>query len=154
MTTYRTGNNWGVTIVREAHDDPCPASVDGRCAESGEIHPKCKPGQCRYDQTGARRGQLVAVVVNGDRDLAEWICERLNAPTPDVPYTRGAREALNWVRHELDRLCPPAVVATVAILQLLDRAAAELGVPETAPETAPSATETAQEPSEHAQGCR
>lgn len=71
MTTYRTGNNWGVTIVREAHDDPCPASVDGRCAESGEIHPKCKPGQCRYDQTDARRSsRLFALAHALGYDLA------------------------------------------------------------------------------------
>jgi len=51
MTTYRTGNHWGVTIVREA-----PAS-----------HSIIEPAQ------------LVAVVVNGDQALAERICALLNA---------------------------------------------------------------------------
>lgn len=51
MTTYRTGNHWGVTIVREA-----PAS-----------HSIIEPAQ------------LIAVVVNGDQALAERICALLNA---------------------------------------------------------------------------
>ena len=51
--TYRTGNHWGVTIVREGERTP-----------EGHI-------------TGA--DQLVAVVVNGDQALAERICALLNA---------------------------------------------------------------------------
>lgn len=100
MSTFRTGNHWGVTIVREGDDDPCPASVDGRCAESGEIHPKCKPGQCRYDQTDARRGQLVAVVVNGDRDLAERICALLNADSDRDPDMDAMIAMQEWDAHE------------------------------------------------------
>lgn len=51
--TYRTGNHWGVTIVRE--------------------------GTQPFDNSGHRPdAQLVAVVVNGDRELAERICALLN----------------------------------------------------------------------------
>jgi hypothetical protein len=52
VTTYRTGNHWGVTIVREGERTP-----------EGHI-------------TGP--AQLVAVVVNGDQALAERICALLN----------------------------------------------------------------------------
>ena len=54
MTTYRTGNHWGTTIIRE--------------------------GACKPDEQG-RRGDdaLVAVVVGGDAELAERICGLLNA---------------------------------------------------------------------------
>lgn len=54
MTTYRTGNHWGVTIVRQG--DMASDFSDGR-------HPD---------------DQLVAVVVNGDQALAERICALLN----------------------------------------------------------------------------
>ncbi len=50
MTTYRTGNHWGVTIVREA---------------TGSI-------------AHGEGAQLVAVVVNADQALAERICALLN----------------------------------------------------------------------------
>jgi hypothetical protein len=50
--TYRTGNHWGVTIVR----DGVPLGENG--ATVGD--------------------QLVAVVVNGDQVLAERICTLLN----------------------------------------------------------------------------
>lgn len=56
MTTYRTGNHWGVTIVREGEHG-------GDCFDTCNGHP------------GA---QLVAVVVNGDQALAERICALLN----------------------------------------------------------------------------
>lgn len=52
--TYRVGSHWGVTIVREG---PGPEDVMGH--HLGD--------------------ELVAVVVNGDQDLAERICELLNA---------------------------------------------------------------------------
>lgn len=120
MTTYRTGNNWGVTIIREGHGEP-NASNCGRVDD-----------------------QLVAVVVNGDQDLAERICERLNAPTPDVPYTHGAAEALAEVRRRLDawdKLHPlhDARPAVATVMGMLRDAAAELGVSETAPAQRPSA---------------
>lgn len=54
MSRYRTGNHWGITIVREG---PGPEDVMGH--HSGD--------------------ELVAVVVNGDQALAERICELLNA---------------------------------------------------------------------------
>lgn len=53
MSTYRTGNHWGVTIVHEG----VPLGENG--ATVGD--------------------QLVAVVVNGDQALAERICALLNA---------------------------------------------------------------------------
>jgi hypothetical protein len=51
--TYRTGNHWGVTIVRQGERTP-----------EGHI---------------VGTDQLVAVVVNGDQALAERICALLNA---------------------------------------------------------------------------
>lgn len=69
MSTYRTGNHWGVTIVRESnerHADDCYCTGD-------YVEPVC---------TAMREGppdaQLVAVVVNGDQALAERICALLN----------------------------------------------------------------------------
>jgi hypothetical protein len=54
MSEYRTGNHWGVTVVRE--------------------------GTQPIDASGHRPdAELVAVVTNGDRDLAERICALLNA---------------------------------------------------------------------------
>lgn len=54
MSEYRTGNCWGVTIVRE--------------------------GTGPTDPQGRRTGdELVAVVVNGDAALARRICELLNS---------------------------------------------------------------------------
>lgn len=62
--TYRTGNHWGVTIVREG--DP------GRfCCNRGD-HP------------GHSGDELVAVVVNGDQALAERICALLNGSDRQV----------------------------------------------------------------------
>lgn len=54
MNEFRTGNHWGVTIVREG------------------THPVNESGH-RPD------AELVAVVVNGDRALAERICGLLNS---------------------------------------------------------------------------
>jgi hypothetical protein len=53
---YRTGNHWGVTIVRET-------PIDGMTAVNAE---------------------LVAVVVNGDQALAERICALLNGNCGEV----------------------------------------------------------------------
>jgi hypothetical protein len=50
--TYRTGNHWGVTVVREFDHIDVPG--------------------------GQPRAELVAVVVNGDQALAERICALLN----------------------------------------------------------------------------
>lgn len=52
MATYRVGRHWGVTIVREGVE---PIEMGKRADD-----------------------ELVAVVTNGDRDLAERICELLN----------------------------------------------------------------------------
>jgi hypothetical protein len=59
VSTYRVGNNWGVTIVREGHGEP-NASNCGRVDD-----------------------QLVAVIVNGDQALAERICALLNGEVGD-----------------------------------------------------------------------
>jgi hypothetical protein len=110
VSTYRTGNHWGVTIVRE----PEPAGIcsDRSCPDRGD-HPS-------HDQA-----QLVAVVVNGDQELAKRICELLNAPTPDVDHLRGVAEALAEVRRRL------AGTPLADILnEILRNAAAELGVTE------------------------
>lgn len=123
--TYRVGNHWGVTIVREGERTP-----------EGHI-------------VGA--DQLVAVVVNGDQELAERICALLNAYmpsectrvgqhncdgewrnhdryeplTPDVTHGRGAAEALAQVRR---RLAAGGWLNEPGIRVALDEAAAELGV--------------------------
>lgn len=104
MTTYRTGNNWGVTIVREGRG---PEDVMGH--HSGD--------------------ELVAVVVNGDRELAERICELMNAPTPDVPYTNGAREALAEMRRQMGG-SDDGGPTFPGFEQMLRRAAAEVGIPD------------------------
>jgi hypothetical protein len=58
--TYRTGNHWGVTIVRDIDStEPC-----GHSGPEDPGHDRC--------------AQLVAVVVNGDQTLAERICALLN----------------------------------------------------------------------------
>lgn len=54
---YRTGNHWGVTIVHEG----------------------AGPRDLTDPNGGGRAAELVAVVVNGDRALAERICDLLNA---------------------------------------------------------------------------
>lgn len=51
VMTYRTGNHWGITIVRES------------------MVPNDNYGE---------HDELVAVVVNGDKALAERICTLLN----------------------------------------------------------------------------
>lgn len=53
---YRAGNHHGITIVREGDGARC-GRPDHDCA----------------------RGHLVAVVVNGGQELAERICQLLNA---------------------------------------------------------------------------
>lgn len=50
---YRTGGHWGVTIVREGEQ---PADEQGHRPDA----------------------ELVAVVVNGDRELAQRIADALN----------------------------------------------------------------------------
>ena len=59
MTTYRTGNHWGVTIVREND-----LSIDTGHAPRPVA------------------AELVAVVTNGDTALAERICALLNGQPP------------------------------------------------------------------------
>jgi hypothetical protein len=67
--TYRTGNHWGVTIVREAQQAPNGSHWHGG-------------GPC---EECPRQAELVAVVVNGDQALAERICALLNAEAASGP---------------------------------------------------------------------
>ena len=69
MTTYRTGKSWGVTIVREGHGEP-------------------NPGNC-----GLADDEFVAVVVNGDRALAERICALLNGAMRQVAVVAALGQA-------------------------------------------------------------
>lgn len=101
MAEYRTGNCWHRhTIIRVGTQPP--------------------------DEQGRREDdQPVAWVDSAAPEgFAGRICELLNAPTPDVPYTNGAREALAEVRRRLshDGIVYPADA------QMLRDAAAELGV--------------------------
>lgn len=87
MTTYRTGNHWGVTIVREPGPDatePC----DGTGQHPG--HALC--------------AQLVAVVVNGDQALAEQICALLN----------GGEDGERWTQPKFDAIKARAAWARAA----------------------------------------
>lgn len=126
MTTYRTEvsselGRWKLAIVREGTE----VFTQGRMEPNGPVLPP----------TG-RRSELVAVVVNGDQELAEDICFRLNSVTPDVPYTNGAREALDFVRRRLDELRAASAPASyLIVLGILRDAAAELGLDEDAPTT-------------------
>jgi hypothetical protein len=69
VSTYRTGNHWGVTIVREGYADH-----DWEPFNVGET--LCNHAGCRLGKT--EHAQLVAVVVNGNTALAERICALLN----------------------------------------------------------------------------
>lgn len=77
--TYRTGNHWGVTIVRQ--DLPPDANGD--------------------------HADLVAVVVNGDRELAERICALLNGDGAHVrpvwdTWDRGYKDAYDALASVTD----------------------------------------------------
>lgn len=63
--TYRTGNHWGVTIVRQGERTP-----EGHIVGTDE---------------------LVAVVVNGDQALAERICTLLNGAEGETSTQASAR---------------------------------------------------------------
>lgn len=94
MSTYRTGNHWGVTIVREGERTP-----------EGHI-------------VGA--AQLVAVVVNGDQELAERICTLLNGEKPrglvaDIS-DEALRQAARKVRAARSGVDPSAAFATINAL--------------------------------------
>lgn len=74
MTTYRTGNHWGITIVREGD-----VLTQGRMEPTGPVLPPRRVGD-----------QLVAVIVNGDQELAERICALLNGRN-DLQAAQDAR---------------------------------------------------------------
>lgn len=82
MPEYRTGNHWGVTIVREGVD-LCPAGMSGACVSMREGFARCKIGECVHHESGRSvDAELVAVVTNGDRVLAQRICDLLNGDRP------------------------------------------------------------------------
>lgn len=89
MSTYRVGTHHGVTICREDDDHRCD-----------------RPGH------DCARGHLVAVVVNGDVELAGRICALLNADdgTTDVirnlATVREAAESLIADRCTNERQSP------------------------------------------------
>lgn len=104
--TYRVGNHHGVTIVNETDTAPC-GRPDHDCA----------------------RGHLVAVVVNGDQELAKRICELLNDGC-----TGGAAEALDHVAVRIANAADDFDTDALATMRdILEATAAELGVDETAP---------------------
>jgi hypothetical protein len=101
MSTYRTGNHWGVTIVATA-DAPWPVGME---------HPD---------------DRLVAVVVNGDRELADRICALLNGDEPGMVETTTLADLAAGRRTYVPGPRPSG---------------------RHGPETAPASTESAQEPS-------
>lgn len=90
MSLYRTGGHLGVTIVRES-DAP-------------------------LDDSGHRPdAELVAVVVNGDTEIAARICDLLNADPPALPNSGGCdcgHEGLDLMLHL--QPCPVAALRDAA----------------------------------------
>ncbi|GEM_PF-5805290 len=81
--TYRTGNHWGVTIVREPVE-PTDGTIN------------------------LARPQLVAVVVNGDQALAERICDLLNGDERSAAHA----DDCNCGDTYTDPWCAPRQAAT------------------------------------------
>jgi len=100
VTTYRTGNHWGVTIVREGEHG-------GDCFDTCNGHP------------GA---QLVAVVVNGDQALAERICALLNGEAE--PCAHGRPGGKGCGPCSFDRAIPPSSPSSAPLSDLALRHAA------------------------------
>lgn len=122
--TYRVGNHHGVTII--------DANPNSRCLDE---HHDCA------------RGHLVAVVVDGGQLFAEHICDRLNAVTPDVTHTNGAREALAHIAERIANAADDFDADALKTLRIILQAtAAELGVDETAPPSPLSAPVSASKP--------
>jgi hypothetical protein len=97
--TYRTGNHWGVTIVREPtrccdlHTRHCEAPADLCCHSCTEaahtgLTPHADGSRCVLDPDDS---QLVAVVVNGDQALATRICALLNGYERQVRMVEHGR---------------------------------------------------------------
>ena len=101
MSTFRTGNHWGVTIVQEG-EDVVHLITDGSatttcCGKTPFELPRRDGHRLTVEQAAAtcprRTGdELVAVVVNGDRELAERICALLNGDRPASTYTEPSVE--------------------------------------------------------------
>jgi hypothetical protein len=87
VSKYRVGSHWGVTIVREGSD-----------WVPGNPHPA--------------DDQLVAVVVNGDRELAERICALLNADEKAPGGCDCDHEGLDAMFHLAP--CPVAELSRTA----------------------------------------
>lgn len=102
MSTYRTGNHLGVTIVREGEH----GRLFGLDAGPAHDHPDCRwpDERCHgHPDEAAEPDQLVAVVVNGDTALAERICALLNGRN-DLQTAMDALVANRnlWQRRALD----------------------------------------------------
>lgn len=103
MSVFRTGNHWGVTIVREGER----ARLFGDDAHGAGGRPRF-PDNCGWPaeqcigHASADRAddELVAVVVNGDRDLAERICALLNADSDRDPDMDAMIAMQEWDAHE------------------------------------------------------
>lgn len=80
MSSYRTGNHWGVTIVRSGVE---PIEMGKRADD-----------------------ELVAVVVNGDTALAERICALLNGDAPAHVHVESSVEDWGCICDGSGRTCP------------------------------------------------
>lgn len=100
MSTYRTGNHWRVTIVREGErGEPC-----GHSGPDDPGHDLC--------------AQLVAVVVNRDQALAERICALLNGDEAERALIEETRPT-----HRCPNCGAPVEVARVETTTHADLAA-------------------------------
>jgi hypothetical protein len=81
VSVFRTGNHDAITLVR--HAQVGYVCTDGSCPDRG-------------NHLAHEDDELVAVVVNGDRELAERICGLLNAS--DGLAAQCTEETWSW-RH-------------------------------------------------------
>lgn len=124
MSVYRTGNHWGVTIVRE-YDHLDVPGVDG-------VLP---------------RSELVAVVTNGDAGLAERICALLNAS--DGALAQAAEcteETRSWDHFTPEQMDSYWIRCTLSVPHD-EHHDEHTGLTWRTPETAPASTEHPSEPS-------
>lgn len=93
MSTYRTGTE---------SDSPLPSIIRTEIVKDGGV----------FSSAAHAEHQLVAVVVNGDQDLAERICTLLNGESTDERYERlmaanrklvARLQALEDIEDERDR---------------------------------------------------
>lgn len=90
MTAYRTGSHWGTTIIREGSQEP--------------------------DESGRRPDdELVAVVMNGDAELAERIAWLLGLKGQFLSWANRIDRDVDWSQGE-----------TAGVVEELRRMAGEL----------------------------